>query len=46
MLPRSLRRRLFYHARPSDFAEGCAANRTVDQLREPVQKIVDRKSIL
>ncbi len=30
------------HARPSDVTEGCAADWTVDQLREPAQRIADR----
>ena len=42
MLPRSLMKRLVNHARPSDVAEGYAANWTVHQLREPAQRIADR----
>ena len=42
MLPRSLTKRLVNHARPSDVTEGCAADWTVDQLREPAQRIADR----
>ena len=39
---RSLTKRLVNHARPSDITEGYAADWTVDQLREPVQRIADR----
>ena len=42
MLPRSLTKRLVNHARPSDVTEGYAADWTVDQLREPAQRIADR----
>ena len=30
------------HARPSDVTEGYAANWTVEQLREPAQRVADR----
>ena len=42
MLPRSLTKRLVNHARPSDVTEGYAADWTVDQLREPAQKVAGR----
>ena len=42
MLPRSLTKRLVNHARPSDVTEGYAADWTVEQLREPAQKVADR----
>ena len=42
MLPRSLTKRLVNHARPGDVTEGYAADWTVEQLREPAQKIADR----
>ncbi len=42
MLPRSLTKRLVNHARPSDVTEGYAADWTLDQLREPAQRIADR----
>ena len=42
MLPRSLTKRLVNHARPSDVTEGYAADWTVDQLRDPAQRIADR----
>ena len=42
MLPRSLTKRLVNHARPSDVTEGYAAAWTVEQLREPAQRIADR----
>ncbi len=42
MLPRSLTKRLVNHARPSDVTEGYAAVWTVEQLREPAQRIADR----
>ena len=42
MLPRSLTKRLVNHARPPDVTEGYAADWTVDQLREPAQRIADR----
>ena len=42
MLPRSLTKRLVNHARPGDVTEGYAADWTVDQLREPAQKVADR----
>ncbi len=41
MLPRSLAKRLVNHARPNDVTEGYAADWTVDQLREPTQRIAD-----
>ena len=42
MLPRSLTKRLVKHARPGDVTEGYAADWTVEQLREPAQRIADR----
>ena len=42
MLPRSLTKRLVNHARPSDVTEGYAADWSVEQLREPAQRIADR----
>jgi len=41
MLPRSLTKRLVNHARPNDVTEGYAADWTVEQLREPAQRIAD-----
>ena len=42
LLPRSLTKRLVNHSRGSDVTEGYAADWTVEQLREPVQRIADR----
>ena len=42
MLPRSLTKRLVNHARPSDVTEGYAADWTLEQLRDPAQRIADR----
>ena len=42
MLPRSLTKRLVNHARPPDVTEGYAADWTVEQLREPAQRMADR----
>ena len=42
MLPRSMTKRLVNHARPNDVTEGYAADWTVEQLREPAQRIADR----
>ena len=42
MLPPSLTKRLVNHARPNDVTEGYAADWTIEQLREPAQKIADR----
>ena len=42
MLPRSLTKRLVNHARPSDVTEGYATDWTVEQLREPAQRVVDK----
>ena len=42
MLPRSLTKRLVNHARPLDVTEGYAADWTVEQLREPAQRVADR----
>ena len=42
MLPRSLTKRLVNHARPPDVTEGYAADWTVEQLREPAQRMGDR----
>ena len=46
MLPRSLTKRMVNHARPSDVTEGYAADWTVDQLRDPAQRIADRIDVL
>ena len=42
MLPRSLTKRLVNHARTSDVTEGYAADWTVEQLREPAQRMAER----
>ena len=42
MLPRSLTKRLVNHARTSDVTESYAADWSVEQLREPAQRIADR----
>ncbi len=42
LLPRSLTKRLVNHARPGDVTEGYAADWTIEQLREPAQRIADR----
>ena len=42
MLPRSLTKRLVNHARSNDITEGYAADWSLEQLREPAQKIADR----
>ena len=42
LLPRTLTKRLVNHARPSDVTEGYAADWTVEQLREPAQRVADR----
>ena len=42
MLPRSLTKRLVNHARPGDVTEGYAADWTVEQLREPAQRVANR----
>lgn len=42
LLPRSLAKRLVNQARASYVAEGYAANWTVEQLREPAQRIANR----
>ena len=42
MLPRSLTKRLVNHARSHDVTEGYAADWTVEQLREPAQRVADR----
>ena len=42
MLPTSLTKRLVNHARPRDVTEGYAADWTMDQLREAVQRVADR----
>ena len=41
MLPRSLTKRLVNHARSQDVTEGYAADWTVEQLREPAQRVAD-----
>ncbi len=42
MPPRSLTKRLVNHARRRDVTESYAADWTVEQLREPAQRIADR----
>ena len=42
MLLRSLTKRLVNHVRLGDVTEGYAADCTVEQLREPTQRIPDR----
>ena len=42
MLHPSLTKRLVNHARPNDVTEGYAADWTIEQLREPAQRIADR----
>ena len=42
MLQRSLTKQLANHARPADVTEGYAADWTVEQLREPAQRIAAR----
>ena len=42
MLPRSLTKRLVNHVRPGNVTEGYADDWTVEQLREPAQRIADR----
>ena len=42
LLPRTLTKRLVNHARPSDVTEGYAADWTVEQLREPAQRVAGR----
>ena len=46
MLPTSLTDRLVNRARRGNFPEDHAANWTVDQLREPAQRIADRIEVL
>ena len=42
MLPRSLTKRLVNHARRDDVTAGYAADWSIEQLREPAQRIADR----
>ena len=42
LLPRSLTKRLVNQSRGSDVTEGHAADWTVEQLREPAQRVADR----
>ncbi len=42
MLPRSPTKRPVNHARPGDVTESCAADWTVEQLREPAQRVADK----
>ena len=42
MLLRPLTKRLVKHARPEDVTDGYAVDWTVEQLREPAQRIADR----
>jgi len=46
MLPRPLTKRLVNHARDDDITEGYAADWTVEQLREPAQRVADRNEAL
>ncbi len=46
MLPRPLTKRLVNHARDDDITEGYAADWTVEQLREPAQRVADRIDVL
>ena len=46
MLPTSLTDRLVNRARRGNFSEDHAANWTVDQLRQPAQRIADRIEVL
>ena len=46
MLPRPLTKRLVNHARDDDITEGYAADWTVEQLREPAQRVADRIEVL
>ena len=46
MIAHTLTKRLVNHAPPRDVTEGYAADWTIDQLREPAQKIADRIEIL
>ncbi len=42
MLPPSLTKRLFNHARPKDVTQGYTADWTIAQLHEPAQRIANR----
>ena len=42
MLSTCLTKRLFNHAPSQDIADGCATDRTLKQLRDAAQRIVDR----
>ena len=42
MLPHALTKRLVNHAPPNDVTEGYAADWSIEQLREPAQRIADR----
>ena len=42
MLPRPLTKRLVNHARDDDITEGYAVDWTIEQLREPAQRVADR----
>ena len=46
LLPRSLTKRLVNHSRGSDVTEGYASDWTVEQLREPAQRVADRINAL
>ena len=41
LLPRSLVKRRVNHSRGTDVTEGYAADWTVEQLREPAQRVAD-----
>jgi len=42
MLPHALTKRLVNHAPPNDVTEGYASAWTIEQLREPAQRIANR----
>ncbi len=42
MLPASLTKRLVNHARPNDVTQSYAADWTIEQLRDPAQRVADR----
>lgn len=46
MLPHSPNKRLANHARTSDVTEGYAVDWTVEQLREPAQRVAGRLDVL
>ena len=46
MLPPSLTKRFVNHVRPSNVTEGYAVDWTVEQIREPAQRMADRIDVL